>query len=56
MLYLWIKLLHILSATILFGTGIGTAAVLVYGYYSKNKLITAASFLLIFYLMTFKPM
>lgn len=36
MIYLWIKYIHILSATILFGTGIGTAAVMLYGHLSKN--------------------
>ena len=36
MLYLWLKYIHILSSTILFGTGIGTACVMIYGHYSKN--------------------
>lgn len=31
-LYLWVKYLHILSSTILFGTGIGTACVMYYGH------------------------
>jgi uncharacterized membrane protein len=34
--YLWLKYIHIVSSTILFGTGIGTAAVMLYGYYRKN--------------------
>lgn len=34
--YLWLKLIHIISSTILFGTGIGTATVMLYGYFSKN--------------------
>lgn len=36
MLYLWLKLIHILSSTILFGTGIGTAAVMLYGHRQSN--------------------
>jgi uncharacterized membrane protein len=35
--YLWIKLLHILSATVLFGTGIGTAFFMLKAYLSKNE-------------------
>lgn len=34
--YLWIKLLHILSATILFGTGLGTAFFMLKAYVSNN--------------------
>jgi len=34
--YLWIKLLHILSATVLFGTGMGTAFFMFRTYLSKN--------------------
>lgn len=34
--YLWIKLVHILSATILFGTGLGTAFFMFKAYLSKN--------------------
>lgn len=41
MFYLWIKLIHIVSSTILFGTGIGTAAVMLFGYYSKDIYIMA---------------
>lgn len=36
MLYIWLKLIHILSSTILFGTGIGTASVMLYGYFQPN--------------------
>ncbi len=35
-MYLFIKFLHILSSTILFGTGIGTAAVMVYAHLTRN--------------------
>lgn len=34
--YLWIKLLHILSATVLFGTGMGAAFFMLRAYRSKN--------------------
>jgi uncharacterized membrane protein len=34
--YLWIKLVHILSATVLFGTGLGTAFFMVKAYLSEN--------------------
>ena len=34
--HLWIKLVHVLSATILFGTGIGTAFFMFKAYLSKN--------------------
>ncbi len=36
-LYLWIKLVHILSATVLFGTGMGTAFVMLKAYLSRNE-------------------
>ncbi|TAL59065.1 MAG: DUF2269 domain-containing protein [Legionella sp.] len=36
MLYLWLKYIHILSSTILFGTGLGTASVMLYGHWTKN--------------------
>lgn len=42
MLYLWLKFIHVLSSTVLFGTGIGTAAVMVYGHSTKNPVIIAA--------------
>lgn len=34
--YLWIKLVHILSATVLFGTGLGTAFFMLKAYLSQN--------------------
>lgn len=42
MWYLWLKLIHILSSTILFGTGIGTACIMVYGYLTRDTHIIAA--------------
>lgn len=42
MLYLWLKFIHVISSTILFGTGIGTASVMVYGYYTQRTTIIAA--------------
>lgn len=36
-LYLWIKLLHILSATVLFGTGLGIAFFMLKTYLSENE-------------------
>ena len=36
MMYLWLKYIHIMSATILFGTGIGTASVMLYGHFTQN--------------------
>ena len=41
MLYLWLKYIHILSSTILFGTGIGTACVMLYGHVRKNMDVRA---------------
>lgn len=35
--YLWIKLLHVLSATILFGTGIGTAFFMLKTYLANDE-------------------
>ena len=35
--YLWIKLVHILSATVLFGTGMGTAFFMLKAYLSRNE-------------------
>ena len=40
-IYLWVKLIHILSSTILFGTGIGTASVMLYGHLTKKVNIIA---------------
>lgn len=42
MLYLWLKFIHVLSSTILFGTGIGTASVMVYAHSTKNPATIAA--------------
>lgn len=42
MLYLWLKYIHILSSTILFGTGIGTASVMLYGYFLSDLRVKAA--------------
>ena len=36
-LYLWIKFVHILSATVLFGTGLGTAFFMLRAYLSKSN-------------------
>ncbi|KTC99415.1 DUF2269 family protein [Legionella erythra] len=36
MLYFWLKYIHVLSSTILFGTGLGTASVMLYGHYTRN--------------------
>lgn len=41
MLYLWLKYIHILSSTILFGTGIGTASIMVYAHNTKNPFVIA---------------
>ena len=37
--YLWIKLIHILSAAILFGTGIGTAFFMLKAYWSNSDTV-----------------
>ncbi len=42
MLYLWLKYIHIISSTILFGTGIGTASIMLYAHFSKNIITIAA--------------
>lgn len=36
MTYLWLKYIHILSSTLLFGAGVGTATVMFYGHTTKN--------------------
>jgi len=41
--YLWIKLLHILSSTVLFGTGIGIAFFMLKAYLSKNDEVMAVT-------------
>lgn len=41
MLYAWIKILHIISASVLFGTGLGTAFYMVYVNQQKNVTLIA---------------
>lgn len=41
--YLWLKFIHIISSTILFGTGIGTACIMLYGHLTKNVQVIAAT-------------
>lgn len=41
MLYAWIKILHIISASVLFGTGIGTAFYMFYVNQQKNVTLIA---------------
>lgn len=43
MLYLWLKFIHVISSTILFGTGIGTACTMFYGHNTKNTQVIAAT-------------
>lgn len=43
MLYLWLKFIHILSSTILFGTGIGTACTMLYAHKTGDVKIIAAT-------------
>ncbi|MFI4938495.1 MAG: DUF2269 family protein [Candidatus Berkiellales bacterium] len=43
MLYLWLKFIHIVSSTILFGTGIGTACNLLCAHRTKNIQIIATT-------------
>ncbi len=43
MLYLWLKYIHILSSTILFGTGIGTACNMFLAYRTRDIRIMAAT-------------
>lgn len=42
-LYLWLKFLHVVSSTILFGTGIGTACTMYFANRTKNIPIIAAA-------------
>jgi uncharacterized membrane protein len=42
MFYLFLKYIHILSSTILFGTGIGTATIMVYAHQSRDVPTIAA--------------
>lgn len=41
--YLWIKLLHILSASVLFGTGMGTAFFMLKAYLSRSDAAMAVT-------------
>jgi uncharacterized membrane protein len=41
-LYLWLKFVRVISSTILFGTGIGTACTMLYGHNTKNIQVIAA--------------
>ncbi len=41
--YLWMKLLHILSATLLFGTGLGTAFLMLRAYLSASQEVMAVT-------------
>ncbi|KTD47244.1 integral membrane protein [Legionella rubrilucens] len=41
MLYFWLKYIHVLSSTVLFGTGLGTASVMLYGHCTKNVSLMA---------------
>src|SRR5262245_23755042 len=41
-LYLFLKFIHVMSSTILFGTGIGTACVMLYGHNTGKTSIMAA--------------
>lgn len=43
MFYLWVKLVHVISSTILFGTGIGTACTMLYGHNTRNIQVIAAT-------------
>ncbi len=44
MLYVWIKIIHIISASVLFGTGLGTAFYMLYANLQKDtKLIAKAT-------------
>lgn len=43
MLYFWLKFIHVLSSTILFGTGIGTACTMLYAHQTKNVTVIAAT-------------
>lgn len=43
MLYFWLKFIHVLSSTILFGTGIGTACTMLYAHKTQNTQIIAST-------------
>lgn len=40
--YLFVKFIHIISSTVLFGTGLGTASVMLYSYLTNDTKIIAA--------------
>lgn len=41
-MYFWLKFIHVISSTILFGTGIGTACVMLYAHQTRNIIVIAA--------------
>ena len=41
MLYLFLKFIHILSSTILFGTGLGTACIMIFAHRTRDTYIIA---------------
>ena len=41
MLYLWLKVIHLISSTILFGTGLGTAFVMLYAHKTRDYALAA---------------
>lgn len=43
MFYFWLKLTHILSSTILFGTGLGTACIFLFAHHSRETAVIAAT-------------
>lgn len=43
MLYLWLKFIHIVSSTVLFGTGMGTACTMFYSHRTRDTKIIAAT-------------
>lgn len=42
MLYLFLKFIHIISSTILFGTGLGTASIMVFAHRTRDTYIIAS--------------
>lgn len=42
MFYLWLKLIHIISSTVLFGTGMGTACVMFFAHKTRDVYIIAS--------------
>jgi uncharacterized membrane protein len=43
MLYLWVKFFHIVSSTVLFGTGMGTATIMWFAHRTKDVRVIAAT-------------